>query len=167
MSEIPPPTEIQANTSACYDTLQRHLSAGADLAQAAVPMGFFLSWSVNLRLFAEAQHLEHESLLLRIRFREAHGSELLVACGGDLSASMFTAEGVRFVENYYSRYLDDFERCFATDLYAVEESWDNYERIADVLTRAYMGAPPVATQGIAWLQSPTALLRKGWRKLWR
>jgi len=149
-----------------YDTLDYHLSRGADIAQAAVPMGLFLSWAVNLRLFAEANYLDQESTLLRIRFRETNGSELLVACGGDLCAEMFTAEGQRFVRAYYPRYLDDYAACFGSDIYSVEENWVNYDRLAAVLMRAYLGAPEASPIRRDWLTSSTQWLRKGWRRLW-
>ena len=103
----------------------------------------------------------HENLILRIRYREATGSELLTTCGGDLHSALFTEAGQRFLAAYYTRYMEDYRQVFGDDVYAVEDTWDNYAKLAPAITRAYMhggsrtgnepcvafAAPVVATRG--------------------
>ena len=74
--------------------------------------------------------------------QEVSGSELLVAAGGDLTQEMFSARGNEFVERYYPEYLEDYKRVFeVTDesLCTVKETWDNYAKIAAVITPRLLG----------------------------
>ena len=137
-----------------YDDLDWHLPLAPDLGAAAVPMGFFMSWAVIHQLTDDRALADHETQVLRIRFREAKGSELVVACGGTLSSDLFTPAGQRFVEGYYDTYLDDYRGVFGEDVYLVEETWANYELIAKVLTARHRG--PHRSEGLlsrltAWL----------------
>ena len=148
-----------------YDSLDAHIARAGDMARAYAPMGQLLAWAVNLRLVDEGALLEHESLLLRIRFREALGSELLVACGGDLSSDLFNAEGQRFLVGYYPSYLADYAEALelGDDPYAAAENWTNYDKVAGVLTRRYMGAP---ARGAHSLAGALNKLTNGIKRLW-
>ncbi len=121
-----------------YDTLDAHLAAAGDIGKAAVPMGMLLAWCVNMQLVSTAVLQTHERLILRLRFEEAQGSELLVACGGDLQRQMFNPAGQQFLDGFYGEYMGVFQRLFDTDPYTVRETWDNYQRLAVELTRRYM-----------------------------
>ena len=66
-----------------YDDLDRHIAEAGSIEKAAVPLGMYLAWCVNLQLVGECLHVESERALLRVRYREMRGSDLLVsACGG-------------------------------------------------------------------------------------
>jgi hypothetical protein len=100
---------------------------------------------------------------MRLRYREIRGSELLVAgCGGDLLPEHLSSAGQAFTDSYYSRYLDDFARTFAGEVYGVEDSWPNYDEIARVLTREYMGPAATARGG-----SQARGEDKRWWQVWR
>lgn len=136
------------------------------MVRAYAPMGQLVAWAVNLRLVDEAAMLEHEGLLLRIRFREARGSELLVACGGDLARELFNADGQRFLDGYYDAYLGDYAQALGLgeDPYTAEEDWANYDKVAAVLTRRYMGGPPRRANPLAGALSR---ISNGIRRLWK
>jgi len=122
-----------------YDALDHHLAAAGSIERAAVPMGMYLAWCANLQLVSARLAQDAEQLLLRVRFREVTGSELLVAgCAGELHSRWLSEGGQRFTDEYYPRYLGDFAAVFGADIYAVKDDWDHYDRIAAVLTRHYM-----------------------------
>ena len=155
------PLQLRALTvaAALYDSLDAHLLQAPDIDRAIVPMGMMMSWCVQMQLLAPEVVAAHESLVLRIRYRESRGSELLAACGGDLRGPLFTEPGQRFLAEYYPRYLEDYRRVFGDELYAVEDNWDNYARLAPVITRAYMrgGREPV-------MDRVSRSLRRLWRR---
>ena len=133
---------LHPNDADHYDSLDRYMPHAPDMGAATVPMGFFLAWCTNLRLLNPAFERAHERTILRVRMQEVVGSELLVAAGGDLSREMFSEHGNEFVARYYPEYLDDYKRVFdVTDesLCTVKETWDNYSKIAAVITPRLMG----------------------------
>jgi len=122
-----------------YDALDKHLAAAGSIERAAVPMGMYLAWCANLQLVSSRLAQDAEQLLLRVRFREVTGSELLVAgCAGELHSRWLSEAGRRFTDQYYPNYLADFAVVFGADIYAVQDDWDHYDRIAAVLTKRYM-----------------------------
>ena len=148
-----------------YDTLDSHIARAGDMARAYAPMGQLVAWAVNLRLVDEAAMLDHEGLLLRIRFREARGSELLVACGGDLTSDLFNADGQSFLHDYYHAYMDDYTKALGEgeDPYRAKEDWANYDKVAAVLTRRYMGGPPRRANPLSGALNK---ISNGLRRLW-
>ncbi len=120
-----------------YDSLQRHMDDGLDMAQASIPMGMLLAWAVNLQLVDQRLYGEYEQLILRIRYGEISGSELLIAAGGDLRRDMFNAQGQRFLDQHYPAYLEAFTELIEAP---VQDNQANYARVARWLTDRYMGA---------------------------
>jgi len=146
----------------CYDTLAAHLAAAdGEVDRAVAPLGLLMAWCVNLHLISARVASEHETLVLRIRFQEATGSELVVACGGTLRRDMFNADGQRFLDSYYPRFMQDVERVFERSPYAVEDDWRNYPSLAAVLTRAKMGSADRTGGGVL------SRAINGWHRLWR
>jgi hypothetical protein len=131
-----------------YDDLDNHLPYTADIACAAIPMGMLFAWCVNLHLVNEQALAEHERTLLRVRMHECLGSELLVACGGSLRREYFNPQGRAFLDTHYAAYMDDFRHLFGEDCYAITDDWDNYARLAKVLTAKLMGKKPAVTAGL-------------------
>ena len=129
------------------DNLDRHWGQAGGPDRAAMIPGIFLAWCANMRCLAAQIEREHEVLLLRVRVREAKGSDLLVACGGELTEDMLSDAGVRFARSWYQHYLDLWRSdpaSTASELgsgaYQQEDNWDTYDRFAVALTKAYMGA---------------------------
>ena len=122
------------------DALDAHLDAAGSIERAVVPIGMYLAWCVNLQLTGRTLEDEAGSMLLRLRYREKTGSELLLAvCGGVLDGRWLNDDGRRFTDGYYAGYFDDFRSVFGPDVYGVEDDWDHYDRLAPLLTRRYLG----------------------------
>ncbi len=154
---------------AVYDSLDNHLPHAPDLAKALVPMGMLLGWAVNQHLLSPEVIQAHERLILRIRFQEAGGSELLVACGGDLRRDLFNPDGISFLDHYYPRYLNDYRMVFAAtleadNLYSLEDAPRNYAPLAVMLTQQFMDFMGVAAARPA--PGLAAGVKRLWRKLW-
>lgn len=114
-------------------------------------MGMFLAWCVNMNLVSERLLQRAEPLVLRVRYREITGSELLVAgCGGRLESRDFSPAGNAFCERYYAQYLDDYRQAFGADIYNVRDDWEQYDRLAPTLTAHLLGRP-----------------RRRWWRFWR
>ncbi len=133
-----------------YDSLDHHLArqGKGDIAKASVPMGMLLGWAVNMHLVSEALVQANEQLVVRIRFQEASGRDLLIASGGDLRREMFNPNGMAFLDTYYSGYMDDYIRLFGETCYEIEDTVENYTVIAEHLTGQLMrlaGRSPVAS----------------------
>jgi hypothetical protein len=134
-----------------YDDLDRHLPEAGSIERAAVPIGMYLAWCANLQLVSRRLVEEAEQLLLRVRYREVTGSELLVAgCAGELHSRWLSEDGQRFTDEYYPQYLADFASVFGGDVYDVKDDWAHYDKIAAVLTKAYMHGVGRHGQGRKW-----------------
>ncbi len=139
------------------DHLDRHLPAAGGIEKAAVPMGMYLAWCVNLHLVSGSLRERAEQALLRLRVRELRGSELLVAaCGGALDSNDLNDAGRRFTKAYYPNYLDDLRSLTGGDPYAMTDDWPHYDQVAKMLTAKYYGQKPGRGRG-----------RKGRRAWWR
>lgn len=122
-----------------YDDLDNHMAEAGSIEKAAVPMGMYLAWCVNLQLVGERLHLQNEQALLRVRYREMRGSDLLVsACGGTLRSTDLNDAGRTFTDRYYASYLEDFRDVFGSSPYEVQDDWPHYDKIAPLLTERYM-----------------------------
>ncbi|MEM7220484.1 MAG: hypothetical protein AAF515_19140 [Pseudomonadota bacterium] len=123
-----------------FDSIDRHLAVAGSIDRAAIPGGFYVSWCANLGLLTLPAH--SDELISRVRFRDASPIELYVAgCGGSLEAGHLTYRGVRFTREHFERYLAVCRETFGADIYAAEPSWENYDRLAKVLTVWLLGAP--------------------------
>ena len=123
-----------------YDEIAQHLAQAESVDRAAVPLGMFVAWCVNMNLVSELLLQTAEQLVLRVRYREITGSELLVAgLGGRLESKWLNSAGNAFCREHYSGYLDDYAREFGLDIYGVRDDWDHYDRIAPQLTARLYG----------------------------
>lgn len=129
-----------------YDTLNAHLGRAPDLAHAVRPMGMLLAWCANMHMLSAEFVQQHERAVLRVRMQETPGSELLVAAGGDLRRDMFSAQGQRFLDDFYPRFLALYQSVLGADVYAAEDSWDNYGLLASRLAREYYDRTREAAQ---------------------
>ena len=134
-----------------YDDLSEHLSQSVSIEQAALPMGIYLAWCVNMGLVSQRLHDDAGALLLRVRYREVTGTVLAVsACGGRLSAEHLTDAGQAFTATHYADYLQALEAEFGS-LYEFPDNWASYDRIAPMLTRRLLAPGRRSeTQGKKW-----------------
>jgi hypothetical protein len=122
-----------------YDDAGAHLADAGSFERAAVPLGMYVAWCAQHQLLSDTLVHDAADLLLRVRFREINGSELLVAgCAGRLGDEHLNATGQAFTGHYYPRYMDDFRAEFGDDVYAVRDDWVTYDRIAARLTAEFM-----------------------------
>lgn len=138
------------------DDIDRHLPAAGSLEKASVPLGMFLAWCVNLGLTRDslghdALGKQAQDLIVRLKYREITGSELLVAgCAGQLHSRDLTSEGQQFVEGFYNEYMPLFTKVFGADVYAVKDDWTHYDKIAKPLTQRLLGSAAAGKQGKSW-----------------
>ena len=128
-----------------YDSIDEHLKLAGEFDKAAIPMGMYLAWALNLGLLRQELVREHQQLITRVRMQDAKGSELLMALGGNLDETLFSERGNRFAVNYYPRYMIDYASAFGRDPYLVEVTWSNYDKIAKLLTKELLGDIPLST----------------------
>ena len=136
-----------------YDSIDEHLKLAGEFDKAAIPMGMYLAWALNLGLLRQELVREHHQLMTRVRMQDAKGSELLMALGGNLDETLFSKRGNRFAGNYYPRYMIDYALVFDRDPYLVEDTWSNYDKIAKLLTKELLGDIPLSTSVVNIVKS--------------
>ena len=136
-----------------YDSIDEHLKLAGEFDKAAIPMGMYLAWALNLGLLRQELVREHQQLITRVRMQDAKGSELLMALGGNLDETLFSERGNRFAGNYYPRYMIDYASVFGRDPYLVEDTWSNYDKIAKLLTKELLGDIPLSTSVVSIVKS--------------
>ena len=136
-----------------YDSIDEHLKLAGEFDKAAIPMGMYLAWALNLGLVRQELVREHQQLMTRVRMQDAKGSELLMALGGNLDETLFSERGNRFAGNYYARYMIDYASVFGLDPYLVEDTWSNYDKIAKLLTKELLGDIPLSTSVVNIVKS--------------
>ena len=136
-----------------YDSIDEHLKLAGEFDKAAIPMGMYLAWALNLGLLRQELVREHQQLITRVRMQDAKGSELLMALGGNLDETLFSERVNRFAGNYYPRYMIDYASAFGRDPYLVEDTWSNYDKIAKLLTKELLGDIPLSTSVVNIVKS--------------
>ena len=143
-----------------YDSIDEHLKLAGEFDKAAIPMGMFLAWALNLGLLRQELVRDHQQLITRVRMQDAKGSELLMALGGNLDETLFSERGNRFAGGYYPRYMTDYASVFDLDPYLVEDTWVNYDKIAQLLTRELLGDIPLSTSVVNVVKSGSRMVLK-------
>ena len=150
-----------------YDSIDNHLKLTREFDRAAVPMGMYLAWALNLGLVSPEVLVKHEQLVMRVRMQDAKGSELLMSVGGVLDEELFTVRGRRFAEVYYPRYMGDYKAAFGQDPYMVEDTWGNYDKIARLLTKELLGGSSFTGQLVRKIKSGSASFVDFYKSIWR
>lgn len=109
---------------------------------AATHIGFFVAWAINKGLWGASQGTDEAGAIQRVRDRTITGRTFLIEqCDGKLFSGMLNQGGSAFAQKYYPRAYDkDYQRTLIVDLecdYLVEDSWNNYESIAEVIDQRY------------------------------
>lgn len=144
------------------DDIDAHLPVALELDRAALLPGMYLAWCARLDLLDAAFAQQHAEFVLRARYGDGLCTELLVGAGGGaLRYAHLNSRGVAFTRRYYSRYPGDWRNLFGADMYAVTDSWDNYQKIAAVLTEALLGKPTLSPSAQGGTRS------KGWWQFWK
>ncbi len=115
---------------------------------AATHIGMFLAWAVLHGLVGDELREDSNEAIDALCSRRITGREFLIdECDGCLGEGDLNDEGKGFAASYYTseapteeRYLLDYSECLAENvesIYHVEDSWENYDRLAPVIDRAF------------------------------
>jgi hypothetical protein len=120
-------------------------SPGLPEENAATHIGFFVAWAIHKGLWGELPGTDWTAAVHRVRERTITGRTfVLEECDGKLFPSMFTDEGRAFANHYYTRtYIKDYYNTLVVSLasgYLVADTWENHERIAEVIEQRYAKA---------------------------
>ena len=140
-SARPEPSGVSAE-EACdvVDDINRHLDSAGEFDRAALIPGMYLAWCVRLGLLDRRFAEQQAQAILRLHYNDGSCIEMLVtACGGTLKYAHLNDRGVAFTRDYYPQFLKDWRAVFGEDIYGVKDSWENYGKIAAVLTKALHG----------------------------
>ena len=105
-------------------------------------IGMFLAWALLNGLGGELHRDDASGALASLKARKITGRQFLVAeCDAKLTDASLDEEGGAFADAYYhAPYLQDYADVLAGDLptlYHVGDTWENYDRLAPVITRAF------------------------------
>lgn len=143
-----------------YSTADQPLPKG----HAATHIGMFLAWTIQTSLLND-RHLQLSSALVgQVRNRQITGRQFFdAACQEKFAEKDLNVEGNNFAEYYYRNtagerglYFEDYKKTLAKGLpsfWHVADTWENYDRLAPVLTRRYE----------QWKNPP----RKRWWQFWK
>ncbi len=115
---------------------------------AATHIGMFLSWAVLNGLESDLHQQRSAELLARLRRREITGRQFFEgACAEKFAEKDLSEDGNAFTQHYYvdeagrrGPYFADYKRALAAKLptfWHVADTWDNYEKIAPLISRRY------------------------------
>ena len=134
-----------------YDRANFDYSTEADplpKGHAATHIGMFLAWAVINELHSDLLRDHYEELLAKLRRREITGRQFFeAACSERFSERDLNEEGNAFAQHYYvdetgkrGAYFADYKKVLAAGLpsfWHVANTWENYEKIAAVISRRY------------------------------
>jgi hypothetical protein len=133
-----------------YDRADWHYGgnfpAGLPQENGGTHIGMFLAWAILNGLVGQEHHEDFPEALAAVRARTMTGREFLFKnCDGKFWEVDLNEEGNAFARAYYKKapgqrfdYLTDYADIFgdgAPTLYHVSDTWENYDRIAELLTR--------------------------------
>lgn len=136
-----------AREDMAYDRADRHY--GGDypkdlpLENGGTHIGIFLAWAIHNDLVGEVHREGSQDSLNRVRAREMTGRDFLFKeCDEKFWEEDLNEQGNEFAQYYYAQdiYLADYEKALAGELpslYHVEDAWQNYDKIAPIISRAY------------------------------
>jgi hypothetical protein len=128
-------------------TVDDYLAAAGSLDKALLPLGFLLAFCAQHQLLSQQFASQYAQQLSAVRLQEGPVSSLLAAHGAELHEEDFTPTGAAFVGQCLPCLAEDFAQTFGPDCYQIEDQWDNYQRLANVLVRRLLGAPKRTGQG--------------------
>ena len=143
-------------------TVDDYLVAAGSLDKALLPLGFLLAFCAQHQLMSQQFISQYAQQLSAVRLQEGRVSSLFAAHGAALHEEDFTPTGAAFVGQCLPCLAEDFAQTFGPDCYEIEDQWENYQQMAEVLVRRLLGAP--ARRGESGF---FAGLVKGVKKLWR
>lgn len=107
-------------------------------------IGMFLAWAINSNLESELHREESQESLKAVRNKEMTGREFLEKeCDEKFWEDDLNEEGNSFAKFYYESdiYISDYDSALAEGLptlYHVENSWENYQKIAPLISARFL-----------------------------
>jgi hypothetical protein len=129
-----------------YDRAKNHFLGNfptfLPIEQAYVHIGMFMGWMLEKGLYSIIFEEDEALQVIRFHEREISCSILSAMWDGYLGQDLFNQEGNDFSVWYYQSglYKQDYEEVLAEGLpsmYHVEDTWDNYEKIATRISERY------------------------------
>jgi hypothetical protein len=131
---------------------------------AATHIGMFLAWAALQDLLNDFHQQRSGEWVAKLRARQITGRQFFeAACHEQFAEKDLTVEGNNFAEYYYrdasgerGPYFADYKKVLAARLpsfWHVADTWENYERIAPVITRRFE----------EWRNPP----KKRWWQFWK
>lgn len=134
-----------------YDKIEWH-SQGEGFPKDAKPedggthIGIFLTWIIQNDLIGELYLETGQEIINKVKRKEITGRDFLVEeCNSTFYDEILNDEGNEFVEYYYQsdaneNYFGDYAIVFDEydNIYEVENSWENYEKIKPVIEMRYL-----------------------------
>lgn len=121
------------------DDIDRHMGEAGSIDRAAGPLGVYLAWCANLDLLSDEVKQHFAGEVVRLRMRDLKPVEFLIkVTAGSLRNEHLNEAGLEFTERCYAGYIDDYAAALnieVSSVYDVEDSWENYDRVAPELTR--------------------------------
>lgn len=121
-----------------YLTLDAFRPAELGFDGASVVPGMLTAWCAQMQLFTVAFEQAHAQLLLQVRMREVTGAHLFIAAGGTLNRTVLNAAGQKFLDRYMDVFEEDVNTAFGSVTQVPKDDWDNYQKLARLITSRYM-----------------------------
>lgn len=110
-------------------------------------IGMYLAWIINNDLIGEMHLEDAQESILAVKNRQITGRDFLIKeCDEKFWNDDLNEEGLAFTKYYYSddsgmkQYIQDYEQILSNNVestYHVEDTWDNYDKVARVLDIRY------------------------------
>ena len=113
-----------------------------DIYQGYVHTGMFIGWLIEHDLINEEFNEEFVSEISMVKKKEITPTKFFEDfLDGVFSNDIIIPSAIDFVEKYYAeQYSSDYETALGDELpslYYVRDTWDNYNKIAEVITKRY------------------------------
>ena len=110
-------------------------------------IGMFLAWAIMSGLENQSLGKELSTQIAAVRERKMTGRQFLFeVCDEKLADEELNEEGNAFAAAYYkNHYFQDYERTlrkWPKSPYEVEDTWDNFDKIAAVISRRFAAWKP-------------------------
>ncbi len=132
-----------------YDKAKYHF--GGDypqelpIEQAYVHTGMYLGWIIDNELFSTWFKEESLDDIEEFKKREITGTQIYKKWDGVLTGDMLSDEGNKFSLYYFEfekgEFPTDYDKTLASDLpslYYVQDTWDNYYLLKEVIDQRYI-----------------------------
>lgn len=121
--------------------IQTMLEEGLSEEQAYVHIGLYFAWLINNDLTSEYFIEESTAEIKAHKSREISPCQIFKNWDGVLIGELLNKTGYNFSISYYDdKYLSDYQkglRIKDDDLFKVEDNWENYDKLAKILDKAF------------------------------